>query len=244
MSDQSTSEGDKQRRKEEKKEGKFARARAAAEASAGGQLELRDGYALYQYPDYDTYREVQSQGNKAKLKAQFVRESHIQLLADIVLKNAPEPDFGLCHGTRRGAEQSWFRTHLGSKARVIGTEISDTATQFPDTLQWDFHDENPDWESRADFVYSNSWDHAFDPLKAFGAWIKSLKPGGLLLLDHTRGHSPKTADALDPFGISLEKLISMITEAFGDQGEIQPVFDSGKVNPEYAASVVIFRKNG
>lgn len=224
--------------------GKFAKANADAESLAGGKLARDEGFALYEYPDYDTYREVQSQGNKAKINAQYVRESHIQLLADIVLKNTQAPDFGLCHGTRRGAEQAWFRKHLGGAAKVTGTEISDTATQFPDTVQWDFHDENPDWLERADFVYSNSWDHAFDPVRAFGSWIKSLKPGGLMLLDHTRGHAPQSASALDPFGISLEKLLAMLSENFGDQGAVQPVFETSDLNPKYAASVVIFRKNG
>ena len=38
--------------------GKFAKANADAEALAGGKLARDEGFALYEYPDYDTYREV------------------------------------------------------------------------------------------------------------------------------------------------------------------------------------------
>jgi hypothetical protein len=50
---------------------------------------------------------------------------------------------------------------------VIGTDQPQTATQFAYPVQWEFHDDNPEWQGKADFVYSNSWEHAYDPGKAF-----------------------------------------------------------------------------
>lgn len=224
--------------------GVFKRAVAEAEALAGGEMERGEGYALYKYRDYETYRAVQTEGNKAKLGRQFVKESHVQILARFLDETLGPVRFGLCHGTRRGAEQAWFTAHLTGHPEVIGTEISDTASQFPNTVQWDFHDVNPDWAGRADFVYSNSWDHAFDPVRAFGAWIGALRPGGLLLLDHTRDQTPETSNALDPFGASLDRLQGMLATDFAAEGAVLPVIDTRKVNPEYRACVVVFRKNG
>ena len=226
----------------DKKIGPYKRAVMEAEAKAGDRKISEDGYVLFQYPDYETYREVQEAGNKAKLKMQFVKESHIAILAGYLTEHLGEIRFGLCHGTRRGAEQTWFRAHLTGAPEVIGTEISDTADQFPDTVQWDFHDTNAEWSGRADFVYSNSWDHAFDPGKAFGAWIDALRPGGLILLDHTKGQTPEATNALDPFGITFEKLTEMFETDFAEHGRLHDPLDTRKTNKDYRARVLIFEK--
>jgi hypothetical protein len=46
-----------------------------------GKARVEDGLTLYEYPDYETYRAVQTAGNKAKLKRQFVKESHVVTLS-------------------------------------------------------------------------------------------------------------------------------------------------------------------
>ena len=48
---------------------------------------------------------MQIAGNHAKLRRQFVKESHVRLLSTYLLADMPPIRFGLCHGTRRGAEQ-------------------------------------------------------------------------------------------------------------------------------------------
>lgn len=222
--------------------GLFKRIALEAEEMAGSDRREGDGFLLHSYPDYETYKAVQTAGNKAKLRRQFVKESHIKLLADYLATQIGPVQFGLCHGTRRGAEQAWFTANLPGHPEVIGTEISDTASQFPATVQWDFHDVNPAWANRADFVYSNSWDHAFEPQRAFSAWIDALRPGGLLLLDHTKGQAPEAANALDPFGATLDKLQSMFTEHFAARGKLLTTLDLRKTNPEYRARVVVFEK--
>lgn len=202
-----------------------------------------DGYVLYEYPDYETYLKVQTLGNKSKIKWQAVKESHIRLLSDWMNRTLGVVTFGLCHGTRRGAEQAWFRSHLSGGPRVIGTEISDTASEFPDTVRWDFHDTNPEWDQRADFVYSNSWDHAFAPRRAFEAWFASLRPGGVMLLDHSRDQVAEAANELDPFGISHDGLTALLADLFQDRATLLPGLDYRKTNPEYRARVVILQKN-
>ncbi len=157
--------------------------------------------------DYERYRSVQLAGNQRKLRAQWVDEATIRYLAGFVREAVPGAQFGICHGTRRGNEQRWFAQYL-EPCRVIGTEISDTALEFPNTVQWDFHEPNADWTGRADFVYSNSWDHSYDPPKMFRAWLEQLAVGGVLLLEHTNQHIEVTE--LDPFGASLPELIALL----------------------------------
>jgi len=111
--------------------------------------------------DYNKYKKIQIEGNKAKLDEVFEIENNIKMISSYLKNNLSEINFGICHGTRRGKEQEWFRKYLNTN--IIGTEISHTATQFPHTIQWDFHEIKDEWVDSVDFIYSNSLDHSYDP---------------------------------------------------------------------------------
>jgi hypothetical protein len=179
-------------------------------------LKVRQGGTLYKFRrddgtfDYERYKATQVAANKAKLGAVFAVEENIRFLAQRVLDICGACGFGLCHGTRRGLEQAWFSDVLGCP--VLGTELSDTAGLFPNTIEWDFHDVKDEWVGQVDFIYSNSWDHSYDPKMCFDQWVSCLKPGGLLLLDHSSRHLPDTVNSVDPFGASIEDLTRLLTE--------------------------------
>jgi hypothetical protein len=165
------------------------------------------GYVLYNFLDqdgsfdYERYRLLQEEGNKRKISLVWVIEENIEFLADYIRKSIPEVGFGLCHGTRRGKEQEWFKKYLNCD--VIGTEISNTAQEFPDTIQWDFHEAKSEWIGAVDFIYSNSFDHSYDPEKCLNTWMSCLKPDGICIIEHSSLHAPKGTSALDPFGADL-----------------------------------------
>lgn len=162
--------------------------------------------------DYELYRSIQEAGNIRKIKNIWAYETGIRFLADYLRKNVTGPlAFGLCHGTRRGMEQAWFAAAIPG-CEVLGTEISSTALQFPKTIQWDFHDTKPEWIGAVDFIYSNSWDHTYDPMACFAAWGSCLRPGGMMVLEHTRLHAPSSSSRLDPFGIELDEFAAMLTD--------------------------------
>lgn len=173
------------------------------------------GFKLFDYRkddgsfDYDKYRATQQAGNLRKLAQTWVIEGNIKFLSDYLANSIGPVSFGICHGTRRGNEQKWFREYLSCE--VIGTEISESATQFPHTVQWDFHDVNPDWIGKADFIYSNSFDHSYKPEDCLNTWIDSLKIGGLCILEHSNLHAPEGANELDPFGAEIEIMPYLIT---------------------------------
>lgn len=167
-----------------------------------------DGYVLYGYSgadgafDLDEYRRVQIEGNKRKIRQVWAREENIEFLSQYLQKSLGSVGFGICHGTRRGLEQGWFRKYLDG-CEVIGTEISDTATEFPHTIQWDFHEAKPEWLGATDFIYSNSLDHSYDPESCLNTWMRCIRPGGICILEHGRAHGPGGASQLDPFGAEL-----------------------------------------
>jgi len=151
--------------------------------------------------DYEKYRNIQTAGNVRKLNNVWAVEENIIFLSQYIVKMIGQPQFGLCHGTRRGLEQGWFRDHLG--CQVMGTEISPTASDFDNTLHWDFHEHRADWAEKADFVYSNSFDHSYDPRACIHTWVDSLRPGGLCIIEHSSAHEEEGVSELDPFGCNL-----------------------------------------
>jgi hypothetical protein len=97
-------------------------------------------------------------------------------------------------------------------ANVIGTEISDTATRFPHVIQWDFHNVKEEWIGNIDFIYSNSWDHSFDPDLMLEQWLKCLKPGGLCFLEWTRNHAPARAYGADCCGMEYREFVAWLNQ--------------------------------
>lgn len=156
--------------------------------------------------EYAKYVKTQSAGNRRKIHKVCAIEENIEFLSGYIKSINPDPVKGICHGTRRGKEQEWFRKYLDCD--VTGTEISNTATQFPHTIQWDFHEVKPDWIASLDFIYSNSLDHSYDPRKCISAWINCIRPGGTCILEHTSGH--ETATRLDPFGAHISQMPYLI----------------------------------
>ena len=173
------------------------------------------GFVLYDYStedgsfDYEKYREIQVQGNKKKISQVWVIEENIAFLAAYVKNLIDSPKFGICHGTRRGKEQAWFRKYLGCE--VIGTEISDTAEDFPNTIQWDFHKAKPEWIDAVDFIYSNSLDHSYNPELCLNVWMSCLRKDGLCIIEHSSLHEPQGANELDPFGANTWVMPYLIT---------------------------------
>ena len=180
--------------------------------------------------DYERYRARQEAGNKTKLGNCWVLPENIAFLADRLKERLPDIRFGLCHGTRRGLEQLWLREHLGCE--VIGTEISETATQFPHTIQWDFHEVKPEWIGKADFIYSNSFDHSYDPALCINRWMSCLRPGGLCILEHSSAHEPGHTSELDPFGAALTLMPYLILEWSKGRFCVTEILDAPKLRDE------------
>ena len=173
-------------------------------------------FKLYDYLNedgtfnYDKYKEVQVAKNKHKIKSVWVSRHSVEKLSKYIKSLIPNPEFGLCHGTRRGKEQFFFSKFLD--CNVLGTEISDTAERFPNTIEWDFHEVKDEWIEAVDFIYSNSFDHTYDPKKCMNAWMSCLKKGGLCIIEHhSVVHTPPYVSEGDPFGAYVFIMPYLIT---------------------------------
>lgn len=159
--------------------------------------------------DYELYKKIQTLGNKGKIGRVFAKEENIRYLITKLETLNPDISFVLCHGTRNAAEQIYFQKHLSKPATILGTEISDNAHEYPMTIEWDFHETKPEWIGKTDVVYSNSWDHSYDPEKLFRAWLTCLSVNGVMALEWSRQHD-STPKLLDPLSISVDNLLKLL----------------------------------
>jgi SAM-dependent methyltransferase len=189
--------------------------------------------------DLTGYRHEQEKGNRAKIEQIWTNEANLRFVSQWLRDRGVGPNFILCHGTRNGFEQRVFSEFFGCE--VVGTEISSTASQFPMTVQADFHENRPEWDARADIVYSNSLDHAYDPAKAVCAWAQSVKDGGVLLIEKASDSDPRGASNLDPFAITLPNLLVFVLESLGEIASIRALLEVPeiRVGANYHKMIVI-----
>jgi hypothetical protein len=206
------------------------------------RVEHGEGFDLVRFGgDMETYRQVQTLANKAKIDWRSVAPEEIAYLCRTLSDAGVKLGAVLCHGTRNAAEQTFFRAQLPN-AEIIGTEISDTASQFPMTIQWDFHETKPEWRGHFDLVFSNSWDHTYDPHKLFPAWLSCIAPNGALVLEWSTIHGKTTADVVDPFRASLEGLTGLLKQHIQSLDFAVPVVAEGLPNNTRGKCYVIVRR--
>jgi hypothetical protein len=139
-------------------------------------------------------------------------------VAGLIRRHIPGAGFGLCHGARNGQEVRLLKARLGEGVRVLGTDISPSANAIADMVEWDYHDLNPEWTGRTDFIYSNSWDHTYDIGALAGAWARTLRPGGLAVIHWSRFHSEAGMNAgPDIFGCGEDEIAAV----FGGAGLVE-----------------------
>ena len=180
-------------------------------------------FHLYAYDSYEQYREIQTRHNKRKVERVWADEGTLSRMCEELRKAMPDKRHlkGICHGTRNGFEQRFLADYAGFD--VIGTEISDTAERFDRTVQWDFHDVNDDWVAMFDFVYTNAFDHAYDPLLAVETWLNQLSADGVLAIEITDANDPSASSEVDPFGVRPTALPFMLCNWFGHDVSIRCV---------------------
>ena len=75
------------------------------------------------------------------------------------------------------------------------------------TIQHDFHEP---LDGKWDIVYTNSFDHSYDPEKALTNWKSQIAPGGSLYLEHAFGEEVNRARRSDPLQIDANELLELI----------------------------------
>jgi len=172
---------------------------------------------LYNYNSYEEYVAAQVEGNVRKINNSYVDPISLSgLVGHLYEEYNLKPSTIICHGTRRGLEQQYFLdtySKLGVSPNVIGTEISHTATEYPNTIQWDFHEVKPEWVNSIDLIYSNSFDHSYKPTECLKTWMSCLSENGICVLEYSEVCDTKSG-VTDPFGATLEEYKEFISKDY------------------------------
>lgn len=184
---------------------------------------------IYEYESYNDYLEAQIDANVKKLHSHvWVEKSVIDLISS---ENGPAKSI-ICHGTRNAAEQLFFSKNY-PEAEIIGTEISHTANQFPMTVQHDFHEEKEEWISKFDIVYSNSFDHSYNPIKSLNAWKNQLSLSGSIYVEIVIGGKSRKSDPLQ-FKTNIE------AETLFNQTDLKVIFKK-QIPLKNKANMLLYR---
>ena len=159
---------------------------------------------IYLYKDYEDYVKKQIEANLAKPNNVWV---HRKTLGKIRMYHPnPKPGNILCHGTRNGKELELFEFFY-PHARILGTEISPSAKKYANTIQHDFNTPKEEWIGKWDIIYSNSFDHCFDPLETLKVWKEQLAvPHGYLYIEHGTTEEDNISTAWDPVSADTEEM--------------------------------------
>ena len=161
---------------------------------------------LYQYKNYEEYKQAQTKANIEKIVNVWINESTVKKIKSFV----PKCKNILCHGVRNAKEIVFFQKHY--QANVVGTEISTTASQFKNVVEWDFHNVKEDWIGKFDIVYSNSWDHSYDPKKSLLTWKDQLKNDGHMFIEFGMNEKDNKSTITDPLEIHDEEIKKLLRE--------------------------------
>ena len=188
---------------------------------------------LWKFNNYEEYKEKQIIGYKSKVNSHsWVDTYSVRGLVSYIVDYNAEVSFGLCHGTRKGIEQEEFNRTFESldlNVTVLGTEIAGEAEdRFLDTIEWDFHEIKDEWKHNVDFIFSNSFDHSYDPERALDSWMKCLNDKGLCFIEWTPD-SDGNSRPMDPFEASFDEYTELIEQKYEivDVLENEPDKDEG-----------------
>ena len=188
---------------------------------------------IHKYENYEEYKKTQVYFNKQKINKVWADEATLKQLSYFIKENINKDIIkGLCHGSRNGFEQKCFLNEIPN-SEVIGTDISETASKFDNSIVHDFHEEKNEWIDNFDFVYSNSLDQSYDPKKALIEWLKQVKKNGYVIIEHSDQHGVLASGKMDPFGVEANFFPFLISEWFGHKISIK-ILESIKKNKNNA----------
>ncbi len=190
---------------------------------------------LYQYKNYEEYKQAQTKANIQKIVNVWINESTVNKIKSFFVSECKDI---LCHGVRNAKEIVFFQKHF-TKANVIGTEISTTASKFRNVVEWDFHNIKEEWKDKFDIVYSNSWDHSYDPVKSLTTWKEQLKEKGLMFIEVGITEKDNKSTITDPLEINDDEIKNLLSE---NSLTLQDTFITSALKNGTKAKVYVIKK--
>ncbi len=172
---------------------------------------------LINFNNYEHYVEAQRRTLLRRGAGPYFTSDSIKKIADWLKLRRPifssNQLLGICHGARNGLEADEFKKHFSS-ANVFGTDLfpfsrkSASRRGKSEVIKHDFSIKVRRWIGRFDFIFSNSLDHAKDPVKTLNVWLRQLNSNGYLFVHWSPVHIQ--ASGGDCFGADLYEYIELM----------------------------------
>lgn len=134
--------------------------------------------------NYNDYLKNQKKANREKDGIVWSKKEDLKFLCNAFLNRKLQPKtIGICHGAGNGNEIKWLRENL-KQCKIIGTDIVKKDGQ--NIIEHDFNKQNKEWEKKFDFVYSNSFHHAYNLKETILLWTKQLNKNGFIIIAYNQ----------------------------------------------------------
>ena len=190
---------------------------------------------IFQYANYQEYKKIQKESKIRKIDNVWIDKDTVEKIYNF----KSDASNILCHGVRNAKELIYF-SKFYPNSKTIGTEISTTANNFKNVVKWDFHQPKEEWKGFFDIVYSNSWDHSFDPVKSLQTWKGQLTENGCICIEHGTDKDINVSKASDPLQIFDSEILDIISNL--DMSVIHKFKTTG-LNKTKSAMVYMIVKN-
>jgi len=170
---------------------------------------------LIRYRRHCQYVEAQRRTLRLRGVGPYFTDLEMQRICTWFCVRGKRVDNGICHGARDGVEVREFQ-RVFPTAKFIGTDLFPYSSKEKrdrvfkrkhPVKRWDFSRVSKEWMGAFDLIYSNSLDHARDPIQTLGVWIEQLKADGCLFLAWNIRHT-KTGGG-DCFGAALYEYMEL-----------------------------------
>jgi hypothetical protein len=122
---------------------------------------------------------------------------------------------------------------------VIGTEISTSAKKYDMTIQHDFNIQKKEWIGKFDILYSNSFDHSFEPMKTMKVWSEQLIENGYIFFEYGYDINDNKSRPEDP----VELYINDILKLFKENGiQYQTEFETVAFRKRRNSKIIVGKK--
>ncbi len=174
---------------------------------------------VHEYKNIEEYKEIQLRGHYNSREGVWAQEGDIEYITAYLKENFDVSNFsfGICHGSKIGVENGWFEKHLGIK--MLGTDLGPPKDPV-NNIEWDFHEVKDEWIDAVDVIYSNAFDHSYDPKMCLTQWMKCIKKTGACFLEWTPWHGEANSGPVDPFGATLEEYKQLVVDCGFEVKEI------------------------
>lgn len=169
---------------------------------------------LITFRRYRDYVNAQHEKLKRRGMGPYYTDVEIAKICDWLKSRNVDPLRAVCHGARNGREVDDFKAYF-PRLDIVGTDLvpfSGRSSAYETNavvLKHDFAKVKQEWVGQLDFVYSNSLDHARDPVYTLRVWLDQLLPSGYLFLQHVINAAPHASGG-DCFSATLDELLDMV----------------------------------